>query len=323
MPDGTALMVGTNRGKVLVYDLRSVSIPVHTIPAHASAVSRLACRSKSQNMVCVLLVTNINRKSTMFCFFKKKQGQTDALNNKAPSKVVSTASIGDVQPSKMVSPRFIENATPAVASVPSRVPISLMTCLSDRRRSSSHGSIDSSIGEAHRIPKFPSLDSVNASRELEPHKNSSLFSPLKGEASETFSSPCLANSPIMMYKIPQYPGPTQQETKPSVTDDTSILDVRNENNKAPVSPISSSVTSPVATQEESVQESSQKGEASEKVDPPAPSGDFQAEFIRRIVRDVEDNLREVLRCRFGDLIVQSTQQFLTIQVEKDLFASYV
>jgi len=122
-----------------------------------------------------------------------------------------------------------------------------------------------------------------------------------------------------MYKIPQYPGPTQQETKPSVTDDTSLLDVRNENNKAPVSPISSSVTSPVATQEESVQESSQKGEASEKVDPPALSGDFQAEFIRRIVRDVEDNLREVLRCRFGDLIVQSTQQFLTIQVENDLF----
>lgn len=44
------------------------------------------------------------------------------------------------------------------------------------------------------------------------------------------------------------------------------------------------------------------------------SGDFQAEFIKRIVHEVEDNLREVLRCRFGDLIVQSAQQFLTLQV---------
>ena len=42
--------------------------------------------------------------------------------------------------------------------------------------------------------------------------------------------------------------------------------------------------------------------------------DFQAEFIRRIVHDVEENLREVLRCRFGDLIIQSAQQFLTLQV---------
>ena len=44
------------------------------------------------------------------------------------------------------------------------------------------------------------------------------------------------------------------------------------------------------------------------------STDFQVEFIRRIVHDVEDNLREVLRCRFGDLIIQSAQQFLTLQV---------
>lgn len=45
--------------------------------------------------------------------------------------------------------------------------------------------------------------------------------------------------------------------------------------------------------------------------------DFQAEFIRRIVHDVEENLREVLRCRFGDLIIQSAQQFLTLQVRSD------
>jgi len=47
------------------------------------------------------------------------------------------------------------------------------------------------------------------------------------------------------------------------------------------------------------------------------STDFQAEFIRRIVHDVEDNLREVLRCRFGDLIIQSAQQFLTLQNEME------
>ena len=42
--------------------------------------------------------------------------------------------------------------------------------------------------------------------------------------------------------------------------------------------------------------------------------DFQADFIRRIVHDVEENLKEVLRCRFGDMIIQSAQQFLSLQV---------
>ena len=61
------------------------------------------------------------------------------------------------------------------------------------------------------------------------------------------------------------------------------------------------------------QDADQKTESDDK-DALTPSVAFQADFLRRIVRDVEDNLREVLRCRFGDLIIQSAQQFLTIQV---------
>merc|ERR1712071_121091 len=71
----------------------------------------------------------------------------------------------------------------------------------------------------------------------------------------------------------------------------------------------SQLNSPARSKEEL-----QTEEPEEKV---SSSTDFQAEFIRRIVHDVEDNLKEVLRCRYGDLIIQSAQQFLTLQNEME------
>ena len=47
-------------------------------------------------------------------------------------------------------------------------------------------------------------ESANVTKDTE-HKNSSLFSPLKGECSETFSSPSLATSPVLsLFKVAQY-----------------------------------------------------------------------------------------------------------------------
>jgi len=43
-PDGTSLIVGTNRGKILIYDLRSISTPIQTIAAHTSCITKLICR---------------------------------------------------------------------------------------------------------------------------------------------------------------------------------------------------------------------------------------------------------------------------------------
>lgn len=43
-PDGTSLVVGTNRGKILVYDLRSISTPVQSILAHSTSITKLICR---------------------------------------------------------------------------------------------------------------------------------------------------------------------------------------------------------------------------------------------------------------------------------------
>ena len=52
-PDGTSLLVGTNRGRVLMYDLRSISAPVHSFVAHSTAVTKLICRYRNQNQVIV------------------------------------------------------------------------------------------------------------------------------------------------------------------------------------------------------------------------------------------------------------------------------
>ena len=45
-PDGTSLIVGTSRGKVFIYDLRSVGTPAQTITAHSGSITKLICRAK-------------------------------------------------------------------------------------------------------------------------------------------------------------------------------------------------------------------------------------------------------------------------------------
>ncbi len=44
-PDGTSLVIGTNRGKILIYDLRSISTPVQSIIGHATSITKLICRA--------------------------------------------------------------------------------------------------------------------------------------------------------------------------------------------------------------------------------------------------------------------------------------
>ena len=55
-PDGTCLIVGTNKGKVLVYDLRSNKNPVQSVAAHSSAINKLICRWRSADQVFIVLV---------------------------------------------------------------------------------------------------------------------------------------------------------------------------------------------------------------------------------------------------------------------------
>lgn len=49
-PDGTSLVVGTTRGKILMYDLRSISTPVQSIMAHSTSISKLLCRISVQQV---------------------------------------------------------------------------------------------------------------------------------------------------------------------------------------------------------------------------------------------------------------------------------
>ena len=163
----------------------------------------------------------------------------------------------------------------------------------------------SGFSGSNGIPEFPPMDSTAANQELE-HKNSSLFSPLKEEASETFSSSSTAASPyVRPFKPLAYP--EYQDTPPIPTTETAVQEVEGEISNS----LSSSRISPLATlpSEELQQaiETTTQGASNVPMD-------FQAEFVSRIVHDVEVNIREVLRCRFGDLIIQSAQQFLTLQV---------
>lgn len=50
-PDGTSLVVGTTRGKLVTYDLRSISTPIQSIVAHTSSVSKLICRLVSLKVI--------------------------------------------------------------------------------------------------------------------------------------------------------------------------------------------------------------------------------------------------------------------------------
>ena len=65
-------------------------------------------------------------------------------------------------------------------------------------------SISTEMVFSHHNEELASLNSANVTKETE-YKNSSLFSPLKSEFSETmFSSPSLATSPVLNYKVPRY-----------------------------------------------------------------------------------------------------------------------
>lgn len=170
-----------------------------------------------------------------------------------------------------------------------------------------------------RISSFPpNMDPASVAKELE-HRNSSLFSPLKGEVSDTIiSSPSFGASPFLKYnktrdlraqEETRLPSNTEVEEESEMATSASFSAVVSPPESAPRPQpedtplmITDSVVAAAAAQ--------QAGTSSEAQVPV----DFQAEFIRRIVHDVEENLREVLRCRFGDLIIQSAQQFLTLQV---------
>ena len=151
---------------------------------------------------------------------------------------------------------------------------------------------------------FPALGFANESKELE-HKNSSLFSPLKGEdiSADLFSSPSLATSPMLKYK-----GKNCQEHQPPLRSETKLSVEEHE-----IETICSSATD-LTQLKPNIPIVEACKQPKDVIQNPEGSVDFQAEFIRRIVHDVEENLREVLRCRFGDLIIQSAQQFLTLQV---------
>ena len=146
---------------------------------------------------------------------------------------------------------------------------------------------------------------ANASADLE-HKNSSLFSPIKGDNSvDVFSSPSLATSPFLKYKGNDYK--EHKETPPLHSE--TMLSMGEDESEVP--PSSAELSPP--NQSNPTMDGSKQSD-NKMLPRNEASLDFQAEFIRRIVHDVEENLREVLRCRFGDLIIQSAQQFLTLQV---------
>lgn len=154
------------------------------------------------------------------------------------------------------------------------------------------------------IKEFPTMGFASTSNDLE-HRNSSLFSPVKGENS-VFSSPSLATSPpLLKHKAKgcieiQGIQPLPTETMPSLGEDEIEM------------PCSSAAAMTFPSNENVL--AAEESKPHKQVIETETTVDFQADFIRRIVHDVEDNLREVLRCRFGDLIIQSAQQFLTLQV---------
>ena len=49
LSDGATLVVGSSRGRVLVFDLRKTSQPVHSLTSHQSAVTRLAFAANQPN----------------------------------------------------------------------------------------------------------------------------------------------------------------------------------------------------------------------------------------------------------------------------------
>ena len=186
------------------------------------------------------------------------------------------------------------------------------TITSEGRLTPSPASGDLLVGDSTQIPTFTSLDSINSTRGNDT-KNSSLFSPLKSGVSDVSTSPLsssLATSPILKCALSEYP-----ETKPTCPplENKSSLPVVDGTDSATATPTSLFVNSSLENTPQGLKEPTPKSMEVREVDKNATS-DFQAEFIRRIVHDVENNLREVLRCRFGDLIIQSAQQFLTIQV---------
>ena len=75
-------------------------------------------------------------------------------------------------------------------------------------------SISTEMVFSQQNEELASLNSANVTKETE-FKNSSLFSPLKSEYSDTmFSSPSLVASPVLNYKVAQYQVEQQQHQQP-------------------------------------------------------------------------------------------------------------
>ncbi|KAI9555250.1 hypothetical protein GHT06_017765 [Daphnia sinensis] len=267
LPDGTSLVVGTNRGKVLVYDLRAISTPVQSMVAHTSPITKLLCRSCTQ------------------------------IPDKTESGIL-TSSI------PCSGERLLPSSAKEGPEKPSHFPfLSPLTCELEPHTELSFMPEDGSSG---CCTNFPGVGLENESKELE-HKNSSLFSPLKGgdTSADVISSPSLATSPLLKYKGKIY----KEHDLPLHNQMVSI--VTEDDTEAPVRSTSVDISIP----KEGISNLQECKQTENIIPNSSGSTDFQAEFIRRIVHDVEDNLREVLRCRFGDLIIQSAQQFLTLQNE--------
>lgn len=163
--------------------------------------------------------------------------------------------------------------------------------------------------DLNALTDFPALGIPNTSHDAE-RKNSSLFSPIKGETSaDLLSSPSLATSPVLKLSgkdCKEYP-----DLKTLQSEITALSNAGDDCETSSIFPPPATISSP-ANQTKDAQDDIQPPKHTNQID---STVDFQADFIRRIVHDVEDNLREVLRRRFGDLIIQSAQQFLTLQVK--------
>ncbi|KZS17271.1 Grip71 [Daphnia magna] len=272
-PDGTSLVVGTNRGKVLVYDLRSISTPVQSMVAHTSPITKLICRA------CIQIPDKI-----------ESGIQTSNDNTKFPISCSGE--------------RLLPSSAKEGPEKPSRFPfLSPLPCELEPHTTLS---FMPEVGNSGCSANFPAVGFENESKELE-HKNSSLFSPLKGgdTSTDVFSSPSLATSPLLKFKGKIYNEnhlPLHNQMVPTVTECETEISVR-------------STSVDFSIPKEDISNLQECKQTEEIIPNSSGSTDFQAEFIRRIVHDVEDNLREVLRCRFGDLIIQSAQQFLTLQNE--------
>lgn len=274
----------------MVYDLRSINTPVQTILAHSTSISKLICRvcSYSQVIQCT------------YCEFKKTLLSSILFGIQIKVESSNSRRTFNLPIPSKSEPLALPVPSPA-NELPEKLP--RFHFLSSTTSDGHPVSTPIDTGDPNNIKEFPPLGFVSTNHDIE-HKNSSLFSPVRGENSvDVFSSPSLAASPpslkFKQQDCKEVREPPRNEILLSLADET----------ETPFS-ASSTMFSPPKDSAIVVADNCKETQQA----PTEATVDFQADFIRRIVHDVEDNLREVLRCRFGDLIIQSAQQFLTLQV---------